>query len=43
METKQTDVQQLLSIAETALRFNVFDIGENKIENKPKATEICWM
>ena len=34
-------VQRLVSIAETALL--VVDIGENKIENKPKATEICWM
>ena len=36
-------VQRLVSIAETALEIFVFDIGENKIENKPEATEICWM
>ena len=37
-------VQRLVSIDETTPEgFFVFYIGQQKIENKPKATEICWM
>ena len=36
--------QRLVSIVQPALEgFCFWSVGENKIENKPKATEICWI
>ena len=45
METKQTRrAATPVSIAEPALEgFCFWSVGENKIENRPKATEICWI